>query len=239
MPPGPLLCFCRRLSWRSEATDLDACAVRRHDSAVRVDAQTHVGSEIAWLRVSIGRAAAAVDGMLNDHRFASDDGYPRWGGVEHRELSRQLNALHEHVARAPSRSQDQLDLRAEFATLLCFAKALQTDAEAWRAAFRDGLKELEREEAAAREDRERLAAERECVVRRRDALQSTIDKTAGRIAQESGGDFRRTLPVFRLGEALTVCSVAVLSPSGWFRFQQNWLVTLNDSRDQVRVRRSC
>ena len=213
--------------------------MRRNDSALPVDAQTHVGSEIAWLRASIGRAAAAVDRTLNDHPSASDDDYPRWGGVEHRELSRQLNALHEHVARAPSRSQDQLQLRAEFATLVCFAKTLRTDAEAWRAAFRDGLKELEREEAAAREDRERLAAERECLVRRRDALQFMIDETAGRIAQESGGDCRRTLPVFRLGEALTVCSVAVLSPRRWFRFQQDWLVMLNDSRDQVRVRRSC
>jgi hypothetical protein len=188
MPTGPVLCFSRRLSRRSEATDLDACAVRRHDSAVRVDAQTHVGSEIAWLRASIGRAAAAVDGTLNDHRFASDDGYPRWGGVEHRELSRQLNALHEHVARAPSRSQDQLDLRAEFATLLCFAKALQTDAEAWRAAFRDGLKELEREEAAAREDRERLAAE--------SALCDGETRCSRRLMKRPDGSRKRAAAIF-------------------------------------------
>jgi hypothetical protein len=216
------------------ATDLDGCWARRNDSALRVDAQTHVVSEIARLRLSIGREAAAVHETLNDHSFASDD--PRWGW-EHRELSRQLDAVHEHVARAPSRSQDQRELRAEFATLLSFAKTLRTDAETWRTAFEDGLKELERKETAAREERERLAAERETLVRRRDALQSTIHETAGRIA-ENGGDCRNTLPVFRLGEALTVCSVVVLSPRKRFRRQPHWLVTLNDSRDQVRVRRS-
>lgn len=212
--------------------------MRRNDSALQVHAQTHVVFEIARLRVSIGREAAAVDKTLNDHPSTPDDDYPRWGWVEHKELSRQLAALHEHVARAPSRSQDQPDLRAEFATLLSFANTLRTDAEAWRAAFEDGLKELERQETAAREERERLAAERETLVRRRDALQFTIDETAECLAQENGGDCRRTLPVFRLGEALTVCSVAVLSPRRWFRFQPHWLVTLNDSRDQVRVRRS-
>lgn len=212
--------------------------MRRNDSGVRVDAQTHVVSEIGRLRVLIGREAAAADKTLNDHPSASDDDYPRSGWAEHKELNRQLNALHEHAARAPSRNQDERALRAEFATLLFFAKTLRTDAETWRAALEDGLKEREREEAAAREERERLAAERETRVRRRDALQSTIDETAGRLAQQSGGDCRRTLPVFRLGEALTVCSVAVLSPRRWFRFQQHWLVTLNDSRDQVRVRRA-
>jgi hypothetical protein len=220
------------------ATDLDACPVRRNDSAVGVDAQTHVVSEIARLRVSIGREAVAVDKTLNDHPSTSDDDYPRWGWVEHKELSRQLDALHEHVARAPSRSQDQPDLRAEFATLLSFAKTLRTDAVTWRTAFEDGLKELERKEAAAREERERLLAERMTLMRRRDALQFTIDETAGRIAQENGGDCRNTLPVFTLGEALTVCSVTVLSPRKGFRSQPHWLVTLSGSRDEVRVRRS-
>lgn len=206
---------------------------------MRVDAQTHLVSEIARLRVLIGREAAAADRTLNDHPSASDDDYPRSGWVEHRELSRQLTALHEHVARAPSRSRDERALRAELATLLFFAKTLRTDAETWRAALEDGLKERERAQAAAREERERLAAERATLMRRRDALQSAIDETAGRLAQETGGDRRRTLPVFRLGEALTVCSVAVLSPRRWFRFQRHWLVTLDESRDQVRVRRAC
>ncbi|MGZ6616353.1 MAG: hypothetical protein ACXVFQ_18220 [Solirubrobacteraceae bacterium] len=204
---------------------------------MRVDAQAHVVAEIARLRLSIGREAAAVHKTLNDHPSASEDDYPR-RGWEHKELSRQLDALHDHVARAPSRSQGQRELRAEFATLLSFAKTLRADAETWRTAFEDGLKELERKEAAARDERERLAAERVTLVRRRDALQSTIHETAGSIAQRNGGDCRNTLPVFSLGEALTVCSVVVLSPRKRFRFQPHWLVTLNDSRAQVLVRRS-
>lgn len=190
------------------------------------------------MRLAIGRESAAADQALNGHASASDNDYPRWGWVEHTELRRQLDALRGHVARALFRSRDQLDLRAEFATLLPFAQTLRTDAEAWRAALEDGLREVAREEAAARGERERLAAERERLLRRRDALQSTIDETAGHIAQRNGGDCRRTLPVFRLGEALTVCSVAVFSPSRRFRFQKDWLVTLGDSRE-VRVRRTC
>jgi hypothetical protein len=224
---------------RPAATGLDAYALRRNDSPVRVDAKTLVGFDITQLRISIGREAAAVDKALHDHPSASETDYPGWGWVEYRELSRQLDALHVQMGRAPLRSRDQLDLRAEFATLLPFAKTLRTDAEAWRAALQDGLKEVEREQAAAREERRRLAAEREALIRRRDALQFGIDETAVRLAQESGGDCRHTLPVFRLGEALTVCSVAVLSPRRRFRAQPNWFVTLNDSRDRVRVRRSC
>ena len=210
--------------------------MRRNDSTLRIDAQTHVVSEIARLRASIDREAAAVAKTLND-RPSAPDAY-RGGWVEHNELRRQLDALHEHVAQAPSRSQDRPGLRAEFATLLSFAKTLRTDAKTWRKAFEDGLKELERQETAAREERERLAAERETLMRRRDALQFTIDETAGRIAQGNGGDCRRTLPLFRLGEALTVCSIVVLSPRRRFRSRKHWLVTLSDSRDQVRVRRS-
>ena len=138
---------------------------------MQVVAPTLLVSEIARLRVSIAHEAAAVDKTLNDHPSASDDDYPRWGWVEHKELRRQLSALHEHVARAPSNSQDRRELRAELATLLSFAKTLGADAETWRAALRHGLKELERKETAAREERERLAAEREVLMRRRDALQ--------------------------------------------------------------------
>lgn len=173
---------------------------------------------------------------LNDRPSTPDDYTGGW--VEHKELRRQLDSLHEHVVRAPSRSQDRPALRAEFATLLSFAKTLRADAKTWRKAFEDELKELERQETAAREERHRLAAERETLMRRRDALQSTIDETAGRIAQGTGGDCRRTLPLFRLGEALTVCSIVVLSPRKRFRTRKHWLVTLNDARDQVRVRRS-
>jgi chromosome segregation ATPase len=204
---------------------------------LRVEAQTHVVSEIARLRRSIGREAAAVHKTLNDPSSASDDESPRWRW-QHKELSRQLDALREHVARAPSRSQDHWELRADFATLLSFAKTLRTDAETWRTGFEDELEELARKETAAREEQERLAAERERLLRRREALQSTIHETAGRIAQQNGGDCRNTLPVFRFGKALTVCSVVVLSPRIWFRPDPDWLVTLNDSRDRVRVRRS-
>lgn len=221
------------------ASALDACRVWRNDSALRVDAKTHLASEVARLRVSIGREAAAVHETLNDRPPASDDRHPQSGWAEYKELSRQLDALHEHVARAQSRSQDKRELRAEFATLLSFAKTLRTDAETWRAGFAHRLKELERQETAARKERESLVAERETLMRRRDALQSTIDETAGRIAQKNGGDCRNTLPVFRLGEALTVCSVVVLSPRARFRSQPHWLVTLSDSRDRVRVRRRC
>jgi hypothetical protein len=220
------------------ATALDAYPVRRNDSPLRIDAQTQVVAEIARLQVSIGREAAAVAKTLNGcPSMPADDNRPP-GWVEHEELSRQLHSLHEHVAQAPSRSRDQPDLRAEFATLLALAKTLRTDAETWRTAFEDGLKELRRKESAAREEREKLVAERETLIRRRDALQFTIEETAGQIAHENSCDCRHTLPVFRLGEAVTVCSVAVLSPRRWFRFQPDWLVTLNDARDEVQVTRS-
>ena len=65
-----------------------------------------------------------------------------------------------------------------------------------------------------------------------------IQETAGRIARENGGHCRNTLPVLRFGEGLSVCSVTVLSPRKWLRSQPDWLVTLDDSRNQVRVTRS-
>jgi hypothetical protein len=205
---------------------------------LQVAADSHVVSEIVRLRDSIGREIAAVQIALNDHTSASAGGRPRWGRAEHEELRRQLGALDQHVAQAPARSQDPPELRAEFATLLCFAKTLRIDAESWRAAYEAGLRELEREERAARKERERLTLERATLMSRRDALQSTIDETAGRIAQQNGCDCRNTLPIFRLGEALTVCSVVVLSATSWFRPRPDWLVTLNDACDHVRVTRS-
>ena len=194
-------------------------------------------SAIARLRVSIDREAAAVDKTLKAYTSSSEDGHPRGGWAQHKELRRQLAALHERVAEARSRSQGELAVRAELATLLSFAKTLRTDAETWLAAFEDGLKELELHEIATRQERERLAAEREALMQRRDALQFTLDETAERTAHENGGDCRRTIPVFRLGESVTVSSTAVLSPRKGFRPQKWWLVTLNDSRDRVRVRR--
>jgi hypothetical protein len=83
-----------------------------------------------------------------------------------------------------------------------------------------------------------LAAERVALVRQRDALQSQIEQTAARMAQDSGGECRRTMPVFRLGTDLSVCSVSVMSPKRGLRPAKSWLVTLNDSREEVVVRRS-
>jgi hypothetical protein len=203
--------------------------------ALSVDAQPHVVSELARWRALIGSEAAAVDTTLNDRPFIAADDYPPPRRAEHKELSRQLAALHERVAQAGSRSQDQLALGAELATLLSFAKTLRADAETWRAALEDGLEVLKRQEAARRQERERSAAERQVLMQRGDALQLTIAQTAERLTRQNGGDSRRTLPVFRLGEAVTVCSVAVLIPRKAFRSQKWWLVTLDASCDRVRV----
>ena len=80
------------------------------------------------------------------------------------------------------------------------------------------------------------AAELDELARRRDDLQLTILQTAVRMAQQNRGECRRTLPVFTLGEGLTVCSVSVSRPRRWFRFAEYWLVTLNRSHD-VLIRR--
>jgi hypothetical protein len=197
--------------------------------------QTDVVSEIARLRAAIDRKAGSTDRMLNDHPSAREDDYPRWGAAEHRELNRQLAALDERVARAQSRGEDLLLLRAELATLLSFAKTLRDDAAAWRLALPVGLEEVERQQAAARAERERLAAERAALVERRDALRWQISQTARRMAQDSGGECRPTLPVFRLGEDLSVCSVSVRSPRRGLRPSRWSLVTLNESRDEVVV----
>jgi hypothetical protein len=126
---------------------------------------------------------------------------------------------------------------------LFFAGTLQADADDWGSSLDQQIEELERQRAAARVERERLAAERErlvvereTLVRRRDALQLTILQTAARMAQQSRGECRRTIPVFTVGEGLTVCSVSVSCPRRPFRFAKQWLVTLTRSQD-VLVRR--
>jgi hypothetical protein len=98
------------------------------------------------------------------------------------------------------------------------------------------MKELERQRTAADDERESLAAERRQLVRRRDALQSTILQAAARLAQEYRGECRRTVPVFTLDDGLTVCSVSVSCPRRGLRFPRQWLVTLTGSRD-VLIRR--
>ena len=190
------------------------------------DPQTGSASEIAQLGVSLDCAAAATETML-----AGDSPEP-----EHQELSRQLAALRERVALAHRRDDGPDALRAELATLLCFARTLQTDAENWRSALADRANELERRRAAAREEHERLDLERENLARRRETLQSTILQTAARMAQETRGEWRRTLPVITLGEGLTVCSVSVSFPRRGLRLAGQRLVTLGRSHN-VLVRR--
>ena len=199
------------------------------------DPQTKLVYEIAWLEASIDRAAAATEIALADHRLASAGEGPRSPLAEHKELCRQLAALRERVALAEYRNEGLRALRAELATLFFFARTLRADADNWRSALEGQIEELERQRTVARQEQERLAAEREKLVRRRDALQLTILQTAARIA-ENRGECRRTVPVVTLGEGLTVSSVSVSCPRRGFRCGEHWLVTLNRSHD-VLVRR--
>jgi hypothetical protein len=215
---------------------VDAYVVRRENRAVGVEPQTAVVSEIAWLRVSIDRAAASTEITLASRSSAPDDDDPGSPVAEQKELRRQLAALRERVALAEDGNEDLRALRAELATLLFFAKTLRGDADSWRSTLEERVKQLERQRTAARRERERLAAEREKLVRRRDALQLEIVQTAARMAQRGCGECRRTVPVFTLGEGLTVSSVSVFSPRKGLRFGKHWLVTLNGTRDNVVVR---
>jgi hypothetical protein len=209
---------------------------------VLAEPQTSLVSEIARLRWSIDREAAATEIALAADLPAYADDDPGSPLAPHKELGRQLAALRERAALAEFRNEGPQALRAELATLLFFARTLRADADNWRSALVDQLKELERRRAAAerrraeaRRERERLAAEREKLMRRRDALQSTIVQTAGRVADDRG-ECRKTLPVFTLDEGLTVCSVSVSRPRRGLRFAQQWLVTLDGCHD-VLVRR--
>ena len=200
------------------------------------DPQTDLVSEVARLKASIERAAAATETTLAAHTPPAGDDDPRSLRADRKELRRQLAALRDRVALAASRNEDPQALRAELATLLFFARTLQADADEWRSALQEQLGELERQRSAAREERESLAAEREKLRRRRDTLESTILQTAARMAQQYRGECRRTVPVFTLGEGLTVCSVSVSCPRRGLRFAKLWLVTLTGSQD-VLVRR--
>lgn len=197
--------------------------------------ETDLVSEIAQLRASLERAAAATEATLADHPPLDDDDDPHSPSAEHEELSRQLAALRERAAAAEHRDEDPKGVRAELATLLFFARTLQADADSWRSALQGRIRELRRQRTAARQERERLLAEREELRRRRDALQLTILQTAGQMAQECG-ECRKTLPVVTLDRGLTVCSVSVSRPRRGIRFARQWLVTLDSSHD-VLVRR--
>ena len=196
-----------------------------------------LASEIAQLQAAIDRHSAAANRRLRHHPSALEDGYPRWGRTDHAELCRQLTALNDYVARAWAGERDEVMLRAELATLLPFARTLSADAEQWRSGLDDGLRQIERLEAAARAERERLAAQREVLMRRRDALQFGINDAAERLERDNGADCRKTIPVHVLGEGATVCSVSARIPRRGFRSEKRWLVTLNESRDEVVIKR--
>ena len=215
---------------------VDAYFVRRENRPVGVKSHTDVVSEIAKLRASIDRAAAASEITLAGDLPTSEGDDLRSPRAEHRELCRQLAALRDRVALAEYRNEGPRALRAELATLLFFARTLQADTDNWRSTLEERINELERQRTAARQERETLAAEREKLLRRRDALQLRIVQTAARMAQDAG-ECRRTLPVFTLGDGLTVCSVWVSCPRTGLRLAKRWLVTLNHSRDDVLVRR--
>jgi len=201
-----------------------------------VEPQTSTVSEIARLRAAIDRAAVSTNVVLGARPPGSGDDDPRSRAAEHKDLSRQLDALRERVALAEGRNEGPMALRAELATLLSFARTLQDDADRWRAAGEERVRELQRQTIAARKEQEALIAERVQLAQRRDALQSTILRTAARMARENRGECRRTVPVFTLGDGLTVCSVSVSRPRRGFRFARLWVVTLTRSHD-VLIRR--
>ncbi len=221
------------------AEGVDGYSSGRKNWRVGVDPQTDLVCEIARSTVSIARAAVATEMVLAEYRSGSGsgDGDPRSLQAEHKELCRQLAALRDRVADAQAGSEGPRALRAELATLSFFAGTLQADAYSWRAALQDRIQALERQRIAERQERQRLAAQREEFLRRRDALRFTIAQTAARMAQQSRGECRRTVPVFTLGEGLTVCSVSVSCPRRGFRCAQRWLVTLNGAHDDVLVER--
>lgn len=203
-----------------------------------VETHGEVISEVARLRSSIDRAAAATEISLAGDPRASDGDDPGSPRAEHRELWRQLTALRERVAQAECVNGAPRALRGELATLLFCAETLQADADGWRSTVEQRIEELQRRKAAERREQDRLAAERAKLVRRRDALRSGVLQTAGRMAEQGGGECRRTVPVFTVGDGLTVCSVSVSWPRKGLRFAKRWLVTLNDSGDDVTVVRT-
>jgi chromosome segregation ATPase len=203
-----------------------------------MDPQITLDREVAELGASIDGQVAAIVTALGHPATGSEGSDPADQLAEHRELVRQLGVLRERVAQARAQIGDPRELRAELATLLFFAQTLRSDAESLRARLREELEELARERRAARLRRERLVAEREDALRRRDALQARIVQAAETVARGDRTECRRTVPVITFGEGLTVCSIGVRTPKRRFRVRQFWLVTLTDTRDDVLVRRT-
>jgi hypothetical protein len=203
------------------------------------NAHQDLALDIARLSEELDRRTARIDVTLSDHPCSLQGGDLVWSGqTEHRELRRQLGALRASVPAARSRgSGDPALFRAELATLLSFAKTLESDAVAWRAGFEAGLRELEAQEAASRAARERLTAEHDALIKRRDVLQRAIDATAARIARDSRGECRRTVPCVSVGDTVTVLSQWVRCPRHGFSLEKHWLVTLDRVQDRVLVRR--
>lgn len=194
--------------------------------------------ELDELQSSIDREVVAIAAVLSAVARARGDDDPVQDTEEHCELRRQLGALRDRVAQAESQIGDARELRAELATLLSFAATLRTDAEALRATLRERVEALARERTAVRLERERRAVEREQLMHRRDALQARIAQAAGGIARGDETECRGTVPVIKLDEELTVCSMGVASPKRRLRHRQFWLVTLTETRDDVLVRRA-
>lgn len=200
------------------------------------EAQADLAADIAALGASIESAAVAAEGALAHALPPSEQDSGR-ELPEHRELCRQLSALRHRVARARSELTDPHELRAELATLGFFAQTLRADADLWQARAHQTLVELARREAAIRREQELLAAQRDELLRRRDALQAEIDRTAAEVAVGAQGECRRTVPVIQFADAVSVSSITVSTRRKPFRALRLWLVTLSEDRDGVLVKR--
>lgn len=189
--------------------------------------------QLAELPALIDSQVAAICAALDDAAPALAEAGPAGQDAEHRELLRQLAALRDRVARARRELREPRALRAELATLLSFAGTLRADAESLRSARQETQELLAHAELAARQEGERLAAEREAALRLRDVLQAKVVQMAEWIACGDEHQCRRTVPVVALDSDVTVCSVGVATPKRRFRSRQFWLVTLSETRDDV------
>jgi multidrug resistance efflux pump len=200
--------------------------------AVATESGAAVLAEIARWRGVIDAETTAAEAALTKSDPGAGDAPARPG---HAELWGRLSSLRARAARAEAELADPRELRAELATLSYFARTLRADAVAWRSTLHQALAELARQEAAARREREQAASERQALLQRRDLLQARIEQAAAEVAQ-AGGECRRTVPVIRLADKVTVASMTVSGPRRPFRATRLWLVTLGSDRDQVLVR---
>jgi hypothetical protein len=202
---------------------------------VGTDPRANVAADIAALDASIQSDATAAESALR-RALTSSQGDTARTPPEHEELCRQLAALRDRVARAREQLSDPRALRAELATLGFFAQMLRADAGRWQARAHEALAELARREAVIRREQELLVAEREELLRRRDALQAEIERTAAEMANGKHGECRHTVPVIQFADAVTVSSITVSTPRRLFRAMRLWLVTLSEDRDSVLIR---